>query len=670
MSAQTHAPVVAPAQDVTPPTVGTAPVTANSESGPPADAAGTPRGGGTYVVRRGDTLSQIALTTYGAARYWHDIARANPTQVFRAGELILVGAELTLPTITVPGTTPGTAPTAPAPSVDPAAPVSPATEPRNVCTEFGDFAIYPDDFIGPLPPTTGTTRAVREAEFSALEASWNAEQAEKRAAVETEVTDLLSYGAFDWAITDGDATRALQQLGSLPMGQLQQAIGNIPTIGRLLENLPDSQRGTPAYARVLVALGPARVGPYLRDLLTYGVFHWAVTDADARAVLGVLSLLPSDQFVQVLADLGQPLQLRFLQNLPARGSALTSAQKIPVKGIFDACPDSNMELLTLAFEVRFNLTVRGSTGQAWDAAGLRRSWGVLETLPPQHVEGNPEILQWIRDGNTATGHSGWYDGGSGEDGRGAGFDYTTANLATANQSSQFDTDGDGTISASEQDPLHGVNRFDKVVRHEVGHAVDVQIGGSASYCIGNPGGGNWTDYGGDATACITAMVNATGAGISAAPGTARSALIAGLVAGARADERAAALQARIAALPEYVALTAAEQAAVDADPVFSALSDATDNPWYRHLPSGGTPIGARIYQRSYSSQWTSYDVATRANKVSQYQYRAPGEWFAEAYAAYYQPNADGTCDHHYLGTIDPAAKGWFDNNVDPVVGTR
>ena len=100
------------------------------------------------------------------------------------------------------------------------------------------------------------------------------------------------------------------------------------------------------------------------------------------------------------------------------------------------------------------------------------------------------------------------------------------------------------------------------------------------------------------------------------------------------------------------------------------LSLSLDDPWYRHLPSGGTPVGAKIYQRSYSAQCTSYDVAARAKKVSQYQYRAPGEWFAEAYPAYYQPNTDGTCDHHYLGTIDAAAKGWFDTNVDPVVGSR
>jgi hypothetical protein len=76
-----------------------------------------------------------------------------------------------------------------------------------------------------------------------------------------------------------------------------------------------------------------------------------------------------------------------------------------------------------------------------------------------------------------------------------------------------------------------------------------------------------------------------------------------------------------------------------------------------------TLLGGRIYQRSYDTRWTAYDRSARAKKVSKYQYRAPGEWFAEAYAAYYEPNADGTCDHHVLGNIDPISKTWFDNNA-------
>lgn len=51
-------------------------------------------------------------------------------------------------------------------------------------------------------------------------------------------------------------------------------------------------------------------------------------------------------------------------------------------------------------------------------------------------------------------------------------------------------------------------------------------------------------------------------------------------------------------------------------------------------------IGRRVYDEAYNGQWYSYAAAARARQVRDYQFRAPGEWFAEIYAAY------------YLGTLD------------------
>ena len=47
-------------------------------------------------------------------------------------------------------------------------------------------------------------------------------------------------------------------------------------------------------------------------------------------------------------------------------------------------------------------------------------------------------------------------------------------------------------------------------------------------------------------------------------------------------------------------------------------------------------LGGRVYQESYDNTWHSYALADRATTgVSTYQWRAPGEWFAEIYALYY-----------------------------------
>ncbi len=43
----------------------------------------------------------------------------------------------------------------------------------------------------------------------------------------------------------------------------------------------------------------------------------------------------------------------------------------------------------------------------------------------------------------------------------------------------------------------------------------------------------------------------------------------------------------------------------------------------------------RVYQESYKNKWTSYPIEERKKGITGYQFRAPGEWFAELYAAYY-----------------------------------
>lgn len=51
--------------------------------------------------------------------------------------------------------------------------------------------------------------------------------------------------------------------------------------------------------------------------------------------------------------------------------------------------------------------------------------------------------------------------------------------------------------------------------------------------------------------------------------------------------------------------------------------------------AGKWAIGGRVYQQSYSKSWVSYAAEVRGRGISQYQFRAPGEWFAELYALYY-----------------------------------
>ncbi len=50
--------------------------------------------------------------------------------------------------------------------------------------------------------------------------------------------------------------------------------------------------------------------------------------------------------------------------------------------------------------------------------------------------------------------------------------------------------------------------------------------------------------------------------------------------------------------------------------------------------------GDKVYFEAYKGQWWGFDLAQRKKAVSDYQWRSPGEWFAEPYALYYQGKLD------------------------------
>lgn len=480
--------------------------------------------------------------------------------------------------------------------------------------------------------------------------------------VVSEVESLLSYGAFDWAITDSEATEALAKLASLETAALADALsrmgGEYKT--RMLDNLPASARQTSAFTKVLVALGPSAVQPYVESLLSYGIFDWAITDDDAARVFQVLMVLPAEGRATLWSGLSTEFRGRLADNLQ-RSAAVGPAEQAGLKALFDGTPDAEVTTLCALMKVRFRITFQATgdsdeTPMEWEAGGLRRMWDVLAALPPAHVEGN-SALAFVERYEHGAGDSagGYYSTGRDN----AAMSYDPATLGNQNQAAQQNvTRDDGT---QVDDPLYGVNRFDKVARHEVGHAVDRAGGHSDSYCVGNAGGGNWRS---ETTSAVAATIVAASGGVISTWGDAaqKTAIVAVLQ--AVIDERKPAeIDARIDALAD---LDATEKASVKGDTAITVLKSCFamtgHNPWYKFPSTGGTPLGGRIFQEAYSGDWWSYDPAARSRKVSTYQYRAPGEWFAEAYAAYYEPSAN---KGDLLGRVDPGTKAWFDANVDP-----
>ena len=646
MSGLTHR--HASSSETTPTTTETSPTPEVDGTGP----GGISKGGGTHTVVRGDTLWDIAATTYGHGRYWTHIRDANPGGVFEDGDLILVGTVLRLPVVLVPGDGDGADPEAPvveAPEEEEGG-EDPASDPTRRSTDFGNFLVYPDEFVGPLPVSEEEGwEAVREGEVDGI-------VAERRAAAEAErdqalssIEELLSYDWNDWAITDEEATQALNLLAGLHFTQIPTAIERMgdTQVGRLLDNLPDGAKRTSAFARVVAAMGDDARSAWIQELLSYGIFDWAITNAEIDAICTLLDTLPPAEQLTTLLSLDVKFQARYATNLHEGANT----DHTMLRGLFDALPDGETEALSALLGHRFGFDVRGD----WDADGLRRSWDILETLPPDHVANN-DLLDIYLQGGTQDG-SGSYRG---FDDR-VKIEYSDVDHISG-YGSILDEDGNDV-------GLHSrVNVFNTVVRHEIGHAVDAQIGASTGYATTAENAGRWIDHGGQA-AWIDALI-AEGGGMSGHDypdeDAYESALRTAVTMGISFNDALAFLRA----MPFSGVSSDVEDAADDVEgPVKGVLElnrwHPDSSPWYEDYP---ITVGSRTFHKAYSSgRWVSYESAARLSfGISGYQWRAPGEWFAEAYACYYSnhPDVDGQDVGTALRTRDSATADWFDTNVD------
>ena len=57
--------------------------------------------------------------------------------------------------------------------------------------------------------------------------------------------------------------------------------------------------------------------------------------------------------------------------------------------------------------------------------------------------------------------------------------------------------------------------------------------------------------------------------------------------------------------------------------------------WNSDSQTTAARIGTRAIHETAPGHWVSYDYAARAKGVTGTQFRSPGDWFAELYAAYY-----------------------------------
>jgi hypothetical protein len=478
-----------------------------------------------------------------------------------------------------------------------------------------------------------------------------------------DVKDKLSYGLFDWAVTDSEALESLALLGSIAAGDLAKAMQRLGSkyVTRMLDNLPDAAKTGDVYKRVVEAIGAAGAMPYAIDQLSYGVVDWAITDADVGRVFNIFTTLPADRQEIFLAGLDAAGRLgRLLGNANpghyllyvdpwlktlTKGS-LSEKQKAIVRKIVEKAPDRSMDTLVLATEARFAVSVvptsiPGRTPVAWKPDRLRESYLALDKLPDAHVAHNKELLhfgQFSKDATTLT-------------------DGSTSIVA-------------GTYSAGQQELAVNVKTTGDIAHtliHETGHAVDQEMGWSTGAEPAKPTRGGWKSYGVSYNDCATDMVDDSAGAIKSDLSAPQRGDVVTEMATAMGNRSAQGLEARIKSQPWFGGLTAPTRSKVVGDPAIRAIGIGLNSPWFV-ATDGGEHLGPHVYQESYPSQWVSYRHEARARLLVPYQFRDSGEWFAECYAAYYTPDKRGKGAK--LKDKDPDTKTYFDGFVDTRPASR
>ena len=201
--------------------------------------------------------------------------------------------------------------------------------------------------------------------------------------------------------------------------------------------------------------------------------------------------------------------------------------------------------------------------------------------------------------------------------------YSGKGSGSYNKSSLTVKMGDfGNAKGTEKYEIDGeeiqANSFDATTLHEIGHAVDNKHGFMAS-------NGSKSGCGAWKTESVDSITDVYLAEAKKIPGLTKDV------------DQAALKKAVKAALDNGDTGKPDEITQPDWEKIVDFLTAkclpirADKKPWWE---DSKVVIGGRVYQQSYADgRWCSFEHAAIAKtKVNQYQWRAPGEWFAEVYA--------------------------------------
>lgn len=293
-------------------------------------------------------------------------------------------------------------------------------------------------------------------------------------------------------------------------------------------------------------------------------------------------------------------------------------------------PDAQRAVLKVAFEARFGCTLQNFAGVdgngnpinpiaagAQDGPNIKRFYEIMSDLPPSATADNDSMRIFTE---IESGGGSYYSGSS----KDVVMREGDAALSVAYGFGQEAEVGqvDAGCEPANTDP---VSFFSWNTLHEVGHAVDDQHGFMKKN-QGGPAFGGWTEYGSNTGPIATILA----AHFKYDKTYIQQAMSQKLpVPGVAGDVAPGAPQPAAGVSPEEWEGRRVAFAA------WLAQVRTPRNPWASNSLAQRVAIGGVVYQESYVGIWTSYQIAARSKGLTGYQFRAPGEWFSELYAAYH-----------------------------------
>jgi hypothetical protein len=309
--------------------------------------------------------------------------------------------------------------------------------------------------------------------------------------------------------------------------------------------------------------------------------------------------------------------------------------------------NTNKNVLQAALETRFPLKLKqhlssalankGTADKTAPDKSVKRIYELLLKVPETHAAGNPKIAAIERQQEDTGGAVYSKSGKIGLSCGRAGAE-TSHNQGAQLCSPMFFPDGvDPECQPPDDAKKNDVRYFDWATLHEVGHAVDDNKKFMDAH-QSDPNFGGWQVHGADPSVPAQAAKD-------------------------KFKYDLAYIKDKLNGLNPAPAAKPADRDAKD----WKKAQDDVDE-WCRVVLSYGLwwngeltkkiKLGDRVYQNMADDgkprRWVSYEYAARKRGIHGYQFRAPGEWFAELYAAYYMG---------MLKPEHPAVKTWLPKDL-------